>query len=112
MTFEQINTIINSIATALKCDYSYSAFRDGKERDRFIVFYYSGTDDLYADGTNFSNIEGLTIEFYSSKKEIENEQTIQSMLNSSGLVFDKVETWINDELLYLSRYTTEVLING
>lgn len=112
MTFTEINNIVSAIATSLKCDYAYSAFKDGKDRNSFIVFYYSGSSDLYADGLNYENIEGLTIEFYSSTKEIESEQTIQSSLNSNGLVYDKVENWINDELLYMTTYTMEVLING
>ena len=112
MTFKQIGTMISELATALKCDYAYSAFKDGKARNRFLVFYYSGSDDLYADGLNYQNIEGLTIEFYSPTKDINAEKTIKETLNSHGLTFDKSSVWVNDEKVILTSYTMEVLING
>ena len=111
MTFEQINTMMNALATALQCDYAYSAFKSGT-RNRFLVFYYSGNDDLYADGQNYQDITNLVIEFYAPTKEIDSETTIKTTLNSYGLTFDKSCVWIDSEKVFMTTYNTEVLING
>lgn len=111
MTLEQINTMIAEIATALKCDYAYSAFKNGT-RNRFLIFYYQGSDDLYADDINYQKIEQLRIEFYSPKKDADSENIIENNINSHGLSYSKNEVWINDEKVFMTSYDTEVLING
>lgn len=111
MTYEAIGTLMESLATALKCDYAYSNFKDNKTRNRFLIFYYDGSEDFYADGENYKNIENLTIEFYSNIKELETEKTIQTALKNSGLTYSKNETWIDSEKLFMTSYFTEVLIN-
>ena len=111
MTNEEVNTLISGIATAIKCDYAYSLFKSGK-RTRFLIFYYNGADDLYADGTNYQEIDHLTVEFYAPKKEINTEKTIQKMLNDAGLTYDKFSAYISSESLNLTTYTMEVIING
>lgn len=111
MTFENVNSIISEIATALKCDYAYSSFKDGKARNPFLVFYYSGSDDVYADCINYANIEALNIEFYSSNKEIESEQTIRQILASHDISFDTNCVWVDSEKVFLTTFMTEVVIN-
>lgn len=110
MTTKQINTMVAAIAAALKCDYAYSHFNE--PHNRFLVFYYQGDDDVYADGQNYQNIAELVIEFYTPTKELNSEKTIKTMLNNYGLSCDKVETWINDEKVFMTQYNTEVIING
>ena len=111
MTYAEIDSVIAAIAAALKCEYAYSVFKTGK-RSRFILFYYENSDDLYADGKNYQGIDNLVIEYYSPTKEIDNEKTIQTMLNASGLSYSKTSAYINSEALNLTTYTMEVLING
>ena len=111
MTYTEVNSLMNELATTLKCDYANSAFKSGK-RSRFLIFYYENSDDLYADGKNYQGIESLVIEFYSPTKEIESEKTINSILNAYDLAFSKTDAYINSEALHLTTYNTEVIING
>lgn len=111
MTYQDVKTMMTSLATALKCDYAYSAFKSGT-RSRFLIFYYEGNDDLFADGQNFQSIEQLTIEFYSPTKEINSEATIKTTLNSYGLAFSKTSAYINAEALNMTKYTMEAIISG
>ena len=111
MTYQTVNTLMAELASSLHCDYAYSAFKDGL-RNRFLIFYYPGNDDLYADGVNYQEIAGLTIEFYAPTKEINSETIIQNTLSAYGLTYDKTSVFISSEALNLTTYTMEVLING
>lgn len=111
MTYAEIKNIIAAIAAALKCEFAYSCFKTGK-RSRFLIFYYENSDDVYADGENYKGIENLVIEFYSPTKEIDNENTIQTMLKASGLSYSKTSAYINSEALHITTYNLEVMING
>lgn len=111
MTYEQVNTLISAIATAIKCEYAYSAFKSGK-RSRFLIFYYDDSDNFFADGTTYADIENLVIEYYSPNKDIKSEKTIQSLLTAAEIPYQKASVYINDEALHMTRYDTEVLING
>ena len=110
MTYEQINGMIAEIATELKCDYAYSAFKEGKH-NRFLIFYYDDSDDLFADNENYQSIENLVIEFYSPNKEIKSERKIQQILKAHEIAYDKATAYISDEHINMTTYTTEVLIN-
>lgn len=111
MTYEQIKGIIADIATELKCEYAYSAFKEGK-RNRFVIFYYQDSDDLYADNENYQSIEGLVIQYYSPNKDIKSERKIQKILSDNEIAYDKTTAYISDERINMTTYTTEVLING
>lgn len=111
MTYEQVKGIIAEIATALGVDYAYSAFQDSVERNRFLVWYYGDSNDLFADCINYASIEGIVIEFYSRKKEITSEQTIQRILASHEIAYDKATAYISDQRCNMTRYDTEVLIS-
>jgi len=110
MTYEQINGIIEELATVLNCDYAYSAFKEGT-RSRFLIFYYDDSDDLYADNVNYQSIENLVIEYYSPTKEIKSERKIQKILSDNEIAYDKATAYVSDERINMTRYTTEVLIN-
>lgn len=111
MTYEQVNGLIADIATALKCEYAYSSFKEGT-RNRFLIFYYDDSDDLYADNVNYQSIENLVIEFYSKNKEIKSEKTIQSILTENEIAYDKSSVYISGEGVNMTTYSMEVLING
>lgn len=110
MTYEQVKGMIADIATELKCEYAYSAFKGGK-RNRFLIFFYGDSDDLFADNENYQSIETLVIEFYSPNKDIKAERKIQQILNAHEITYDKTTTFISDEHINMTTYTTEVLIN-
>ena len=78
----------------------------------YIVFTFPNNDDLFADNTNYQTIVQLNIELYSKNKDFTTEGTLESVLNSNGIPFQKSSVWIDSENLYQTLYTTEVLING
>lgn len=78
----------------------------------YIVFTFPNNDDLFADNTNYQTIVQLNIELYSKNKDFTTEGTLETVLKSNGIPFQKSSVWIDSENLYQTLYTTEVLING
>lgn len=106
MTPQTIYSALAEVATT-----AYLAFPEGQAADPpFIVYSFSGSDDLYADNTNYSRIEALTIELYTDNKDFAKEAALESALNGLGLAFSRAEAWIESERLYEVTYTTEVLL--
>ena len=75
-------------------------------------FHAPMNDDLAADNTNYQPIVELIVELYSDVKDFEHETTVETALNSAGLVYDKRTSYIESERMYLTTYTTEVLITN
>lgn len=112
MSFEQIAQMMIAIANALNCDQAYNAFDDKISRDEYICWFYVGNDDFYADDENYQEIVNLRIEFYTRNKSSLKERTIQNILKTNHLTYDKDYSYINDEKIYLTIYDMEVMINA
>lgn len=109
MTYEEIASMIESIGLP----FAYYQFsEDTAEAPPFIVFFYSQTDDQYADNTNYQRIEVLNIELYTSEKDFEHEARVEKLLKDHGLSYYREENYIDAEKMYQIAYETEVIING
>ena len=106
MTYKEVNTMIAS----MKIDYAYDHFTDTGHELPFICFYFSGSNDLAADNVNYQRIRTLDIELYTANKEFALEETVETTLNSYGLVYYREESYIDSELMYMVRFTTEIVL--
>ena len=107
MTYKEVNTMIAGIGL----DYAYNHFTDDTEhRLPFICFYFSQADDFIADNTNYQPIRLLDLELYTENKDFALEETVEQTLNAHGLVYDKTETYLESELMYMVVFTTHVAI--
>ena len=86
MTFPQVKSTMDQIASSLGCEYSYRAFEHPIDSNQFFVFYYDGDNDVLADGRNYQKITTLNIELYSSYKDFEAESKLEAILENNGLV--------------------------
>ncbi|GEM_PF-5505552 len=111
MTYQDINVIISDLTQKLKCDYANSFFKDGKKRSNFLIFYFSDSSDIYADGINYQEKCNLTIEYYSPAKDFKSEKTIKDFLKSKDLSYSYQNAYINSEKIHLTTFNMEVLIN-
>lgn len=78
----------------------------------FICYYYTGDNDLKADDVNYQKIRQLSIELYCDNKDFTIEKAVEDALTSSGLVYSKMEAYINAEKMYMTTYETEVVITN
>lgn len=109
MTYKEIAAMIESIGLP----YAYYQFPEGTGQEPpFVVFFYSNTDDLYADESNYQRIVTLNIELYTREKDFEKEATVEGILQNSGLSYYKEENYIDSEKMYQIAYEMEVIING
>ena len=109
MTYKEIAQLIDGIG------YPYAYYQFEKETAKeppFICFFYPGRDDMLADDSNYAQITELVIELYTDNKDFAAEAAVESALEAAEIVYEKDETYIDSERMYMITYTTEVLING
>ena len=109
MTYEEINTMVASIGLP----YAYYQFPEGTAQNPpFVCFFYTNTDDLFADDENYQRIPTLNIELYTSEKDFEQEAALEAILKNNGLTYYKEENYISNESMWQIAYEMEVIING
>lgn len=107
MTYRQVATMINSIGIP----YAYYQFPDGTgQACPFVCFFFSDSNDLAADDTNYKKIRTLNIELYTDNKDFALEETVETVLNSNGLVYDRSESYLDSERMFMVVYTTDILV--
>ncbi len=91
--------------------YAYYQFdEDTAQAPPFVVFFFSTSNDLYADQTNYQRIDSLSIEFYSSEVDFDTEETIETILNDAGLTFYKEQSYIESERIWQTAYDMEIVL--
>lgn len=109
MTHKEIAQMIASVGLP----YAYYQFPENTpQTPPFICFFYSSTDDVFADDTNYQRIVQLNIELYTSVKDFSLEASLEGILAQNGLTYYKEENHIDSEKLYQIAYEMEVMING
>lgn len=109
MTHKEIAQMIASVGLP----YAYYQFPENTpQTPPFICFFYSSTDDVFADDTNYQRIVQLNIELYTSVKDFSLEASLEGILAQYGLTYYKEENHIDSEKLYQIAYEMEVMING
>lgn len=107
MTYKEVATMINSIGIP----YAYYQFPDGTgQACPFICFFFSDSNDLAAENTNYQKIRTLNIELYTDNKDFALEATVETVLNSNGLVYDRSESYLDSERMFMVVYTTDILV--
>lgn len=107
MTYKEVATMINSIGIP----YAYYQFPDGTgQACPFICFFFSDSNDLAAENTNYQKIRPLNIELYTDNKDFALEETVETVLNSNGLVYDRSESYLDSERMFMVVYTTDILV--
>lgn len=109
MTYIEIADMIESF----ELPFAYYQFPEGTGQEPpFVVFFFSGIDDLQADNINYQRIVTLNIELYTREKEFEIEDSIEGVLKENEFSYSKEENFINSEKLFQIAYEMEVIING
>lgn len=109
MTYKEVADVIRSIGLP----FAYYQFPEGTgQAPPFVVYFYSESDDVFADGLNYQKKPVLNIELYTSEKDFELEAVVEKILNDNGLTYYREENYIDSEKLYQIAYEMEVIING
>lgn len=107
MTYKEVANMISGVGLP----YAYNEFPDGTGiAPPFICFLFESSNDLAADNTNYQKIRPLSIELYTDNKDFALEETIETALNSAGLVYSREETWLDTERMYMVTFLTDIVI--
>lgn len=112
MTYEQINDMIGSVGLPYAYDHFDKDDVNRPDGPPYIAFLYPQNNDPVFDDRNYVQIEQLQIELYTDNKDFDHETAIEDVLNANDLPFEKESTYLDDEHMYMTTYTTEVCING
>lgn len=107
MTYKQIATMLSNTGIP----FAYYQFPEGTAQAcPFICFYFTQSNDLAADDTNYQKIRRLAIELYTDNKDFAKEETVENALNANGLVYFREESYIDTERMNMVTYLTQVVI--
>lgn len=105
MTYDEVVAMVQKIN--LPCAYDH--FAEGESPDPpFVVFLFPASDNFFADGTVYHQQTELAIELYTDIKQPQHERSVENVLASNGIPWNKTEVWIEDERLYEVRYATVI----
>lgn len=104
---------VANVIAGIGLPYAYRSFpQSTNKQPPYIVYYYTGTDDLYADNSNYQEIAAIRIELYTRNKDFASERAVENQLRANDFTWTKEETFIEDEKMYLIVYESEVIIHG
>ena len=78
----------------------------------YVCYYFPNSDNMKADDSVYQKITAINVELYTKEKDTDTEAALEAVLASFGIVWDKSETYLNDEHMFEVLYESEVLING
>lgn len=89
--------------------FAYDHFAEGESPDPpFICYILPGSDNFAADGRAYHKINEVHIELYTDFKDLLVEQKVEAVLDSHGIFYDRLETWIETEKMYEVLYSFEM----
>lgn len=105
MTIENLVEMLQE----LKIPFAYDHFAGGESPDPpFICYLIPGSNNFAADGKVYFRINQVRIELYTDSKNLAVEQKVETVLDDSGIFYNKSEVWIQSEKLYEVLYSFEV----
>lgn len=109
MTYAEVSTMLDGIGIP----YAYYQFSQATAKPcPFICFWYASDNDMIADNVNYVKVNRLIIELYTDEKDFDLEETVETALNQSGLVYTRQEAYIDTEKMFQIAYESEVIITN
>jgi len=100
--------IIDAIEAQTELPATYGEFKDAVSPP-FAIVRVPGIDDLHADNANYVGIDNIFVELYTDIKYPPTEQEVEQVLKDLGLSYERSETPIEEESMYLNRYSLQII---
>ena len=75
----------------------------------YLIYLFSYSSDLMADGQNYLEIDNYQIELYTKNKDPATERLVQNKLKELGLPYSKTETFLQSEGLFQLVYEIQLI---
>lgn len=109
MTYQEVRELAESFG--LPCAY-YQFAQDTAQPPPFLCWFFSGSDDFFADDSNYQRVRQLNMELYTTRKAFDQEEAIESRLEALHLPYYKEETFLDKERMHMTSYEMELVINS
>lgn len=110
MTLNDLNVALRTIPGFDK-KIAYRAFPVGKApKLPFICYQCTQTDNFFADGQTWQVIQGVDIELYTAKKDVDTEQKVEEKLAELDFGWEKYEEYLDSENCYMITYSIELVM--
>jgi len=77
----------------------------------YLVWYLPESSNVAADDKVYKRVETLNIELYSKTKDFAKEAIVESVLAAWNMVWDKTESYLDDEHMYEVLYEMQIFID-
>lgn len=104
MTLEEIYQALKSIGLSVV----YREFTTPPDPP-YLIYLFSYSSDLMADGQNYLEIDNYQIELYTKNKDPATESLVQNKLKELGLPYSKTETFLQSEGLFQLVYDIQLI---
>lgn len=75
----------------------------------FLIYLFTGSDDLMADDVNYHPINNFDVELYTNIKDPNTEALVEAKLKELKLPWQKFEAWIETEKVYQIAYEIAIV---
>ena len=108
MTLAELKNLLTSIE-GFSNKVVYRAWAVGEAPPLpFICYLVLGSDNFGADNIVYKKINSVHVELYSKYKDTRSESLIEDAFTSSGIYWEKEETYIDEEECNMIIYSIEV----
>ena len=102
-----------AIMDAIDLPHVYYSFRENAApKLPYFVWYFEGSENMPADDEVYVEILSPVLELYTAEKSFETEKQVETVLNNSGIFWNKSETYLNSEKMFQVFYTLGDIHNG
>ena len=107
MTYADAKDLVESFG--LPCAY-YQFEGNTGQAPPFLCWYFSISDDFFADNKNYQKTPTLHIEHYADQKDFDMETAIETRLQALEIPYYKECTYIKDQRLYMTAYESDIYL--
>jgi hypothetical protein len=88
--------------------FAYDHFAEGESPEPpFICYLLPESDNFSADGKVYKKINEVHIELHTDVKDPALENSVETVMDSHDIFYNKTEVWIESEKLYEVLYSFE-----
>lgn len=109
MTYNEVITMLSSTNLPI----AYQAFPIGAVPPLpYIVYSYPNSDNFGAENKVYKKGESLRVWLCTKNKDFQTEALIESAFDTYHLYWEKTESFLQSDEMYMVLYEMEILIDG
>ena len=97
-------TSLYNLLLTLHLPVAYDHFTSPHISPPFIIYRNTDTTTFKADDITFKRINNYIVDLVTDTKDVDMEESIESLFESNFLPYDKEEDYIESERIYQIRY--------